>query len=398
MKRALLLILCVCAWIRADAQVFRSAVDVIDVEVQVTDSSGAIVQDLAAPDFSVTVAGKPHRVLDVRLVNFSLAAGKPLSGDPAAQPKPPADASTPSRQVFVVALDALTFPASVSFGVSKAAAEFVTSLPPGALVGLYSFPLGPRLDPTANHGSVVAALRQFSGQRPAQQGGQFNLRNSELIDYTEGADASAIVRARCGPLDRICRQTLDTEVWNTVQQLEAQAQASLGMLRDLVGRLGQISGRKILVLVSEGVTMSDRPGGRPDVADLPVEIGEAAARSNTMIYCLYIDHTVLERYSAEQGRATKRFDHLERDSDVAMRGLDLIAGAAGGSLMKVLVGEGGSAYQRIVRETSGVYSLQVEAKPEDMTGHFAQIRVKVNRPRVVVRSREWVVLPKAGPS
>jgi hypothetical protein len=236
-------------------------------------------------------------------------------------------------------------------------------------------------------------IAQFSGTRVAVLGGHYNLRLSELVDYTQGAAKEEILRSRCDAIDRVCRQLVENEVLTTVQQYEAQARASFGMLRDLLVRLQAVPGRKIVVLTSQGVPVADRPGGRPDVSDAVIEVGKAAAEANAMIYCLYVDQTVTGRYGAEQRSNIKISKDLERDSDVSMLSLSLMAGAAGGSVNKVLVGEGDVAYAKIIRETSAFYLVHVAASDADRTGRPLPIQVKTTRSRVQVMSRSWVTIP-----
>lgn len=376
------------------AQVFRGGRDVIEIQVQVLGADGTPVSDLRSDEIEVKVAGRPRPIVDLAFVSFDQRAS-----DRAARPDADSgsDAATPPSppQTFVLALDAATFSASSSPGVSKAAAAFVRSLPSDARIGLFTYPIGPRMEPSLDHDAVAERLSQFSGQRVAVPGGRFNLRLSELVDYTQGNEAPTIARAHCSPADRPCLKQLDDEVWTTVEQYEAQARASLGMLRDLLVRMRSIPGRKILVLTSQGVPVADRPGGRPDAGDIALDVGSAAAEANTMIYCLYIDRTVLERYSAEQRASAKVLSHRERDSDVSLLSLSLIAGAAGGTVSKVLVGDGDVAYARIVRETSAAYVVHVDAIDRDRSGRPLEIEVKTTRPHTQVRSRKWVVVPRA---
>jgi VWFA-related protein len=379
-------------------QTFRSGVDVIEIQAQVVGRDGSVVPELTAQDFAVTINGKPHALLSVDRVRFNSAAiGAASSASMASPPESLSAAAVgqpPLNQIFVLAIDALTFSPSASPAIAKAATGFVQALPDSALIGLYTFPLGPRLEPTRDHRTIARALLDVSGQLPPQPAGTYNLRASELIDYSsDPAMREQILRFHCGTDYRTCPELLDQEVWTTIASLEAQARASLGMLDDLVIRMGRLPGRKVLVLVSEGVTLADRPGGRPDIGDLPRKIGQDAARSNTMVYALFLDHSTMERYSASASSGLKQHDNLERDVDAAYRWLSQFTGSAGGALMKVLVGEGDSSYARIVRETAGAYVLRVQATDADMTGKPLAIRVKVHRQRVTVRSRQWAVLP-----
>jgi hypothetical protein len=177
--------------------------------------------------------------------------------------------------------------------------------------------------------------------------------------------------------------------------LEEQAHADLGGLRDLIAGMGKIDGRKILVLVSAGLTISDRPGGRPDVGNLPIDVGEACARANVSLYTLFVDNSVLSQFSAETRQAAKSQVNMARDADVAERSLDLFTGAAGGTVMKILTGSGEQAFDRVRNETSAYYLLGVDATDADRTDKPLPIAVKVKGKGLTVRSRAWVVVPRA---
>jgi VWFA-related protein len=308
-----------------------------------------------------------------------------------------------SRRVFMLAIDAMTFDPGVSHGLSTAAQQFVRSLPDDDLVGLFTYPLGPKIDPTTNHETILHALEQVTGQGAPTALGGFRILASDVVDYTAAAGAGRDVRdiiahycpgVRSGSPVTDCRRQVEREIETEAQAFEAEARANLGTLRTLVDTLGRVPGRKILVLASAGLPLSDRPGGRPDVGDLPMQLGEAAARGNIAIYALYLDHRLLEQYSAETAHSGKASANMSRDSDVAVRWLDQFAGSAGGALIKVMVDNGEQAFTRIVRETSAYYLLGVEPTAADRTGRPLRVRVKVAGHGLTVRSREWVVVPK----
>jgi len=171
-----------------------------------------------------------------------------------------------------------------------------------------------------------------------------------------------------------------------------QAQAGLGMLRDMIDQLAGVPGRKILVLASAGLAISDRPGGRPDIGDLPIQLGQAAARANVAIYSLFVDRGPQAQFSAEQRFARRQLLNVARESELLAHWLDRFSGAGGGTMIKVMVDSGEVAFDRIARETSAHYVLAVEPAPSDRSGRARRVEVRVAHPGVTVRAREWVVL------
>jgi hypothetical protein len=147
-------------------------------------------------------------------------------------------------------------------------------------------------------------------------------------------------------------------------------------------------------VLSAGMPISDRVGGRPNVGDQARVLGEQAARSNTTIYALHIDHSMLQAFSAETRHSDKQPVSRERESIMLGRMLDQFAGASGGTLMRVLVGSGEGSLERVLLETSAYYLLGVEPTNADRDGRTHALRVRVNHPGSTIRSRTWVLVPK----
>lgn len=133
------------------------------------------------------------------------------------------------------------------------------------------------------------------------------------------------------------------------------------------------------------------PRGRPDVGRLPIELGEFAARGNVAIYTLFLDDSVLRRYSSENRAAWKQMVNLARDADLEGRWLEQFSGSVGGAFIKVMTGNAETAFTRIIRETSACYVLGVEATAADRTGRALPVRVLVSERGLTIRSRQWVV-------
>jgi hypothetical protein len=76
-------------------------------------------------------------------------------------------------------------------------------------------------------------------------------------------------------------------------------------------------------------------------------------------------------------------------------GLELVAGGAGGAVVRVQAGTGASAFERITRETSARYVLGVEVQDSDRDGSPHTVRVRVKRSGAKVRARNSVTIPIA---
>ena len=379
----------------------RVAVEAIAIDVQVVDRDGRPVAGLAPDAFNVTINGRRRRVVSAEFIQTRTSSTAPAASSGAAvAPVPQPPAVPAAGRVIMLAVDCLSFSPGVARRAVDAAREFVERLSPEDLVGLFAYPAGPDIDPTIDRGIIMRALDSVVGQREIGPVGQFRLRPSEVIDIAsempqeDGPILLAVVKRECGDVEDVfCRKRIGADVTSTALYYEAQAHVSLGGLRSLLTKMSGVPGRKTLILVSGGLIASDRPGGRPDISDIGAIAGREAARANTAIYTLNIDTTSEDANSAETRGLPQDLTNLRRDGEVRSRWLENFSGAAGGAFFRVVAGGGDYAYNRILNETSSYYLLGVEPLEADRTGLTQEIKVKVDRRNVTVRSRRWVALP-----
>nr|AGD93290.1 hypothetical protein orf512 [uncultured bacterium]AGD93323.1 hypothetical protein orf512 [uncultured bacterium] len=385
------------------APTFRSGLDVIAVDVQVIDRSGAPVAGLGPEKFTVTINGRPRRVLSAELVESRSATSMTAVERAAATAGPPVVPTLP-RVVFI-AIDCLSFDASASRHVIDSARAFIDRLPPTDEVGLFAYPYGPKINPTTDHAAVSRNLATVVGQRHVPLT-QFHLRPAEIVDLSAASSSAnardsslleSVVVRECGDTpDDTCRRGLMLEITGAALYYEGQGNAGLGMLRSLLEQLTGITGRKTLVLLSAGMIASDTPGGRPDISELGMQVGKEAARSNTSVYTLFLDTTTTDKFQAQVRGADKNLQAVGRDSEILGRWLDQFSGEAGGAVFRVQVGSGEYAFNRILNEISAYYLLGVEPGEEDRDGRTHEIKVKTKEKNVVLRGRRWVMVPKRG--
>ena len=334
---------------------------------------------------------------------------------------PTTDVASTGR-TYVLAFDTDSFTVQESRDVVAAARGFIRRLQPGDTVGLYTFPVGPRMEPTIEHNLVSQAVDRIVGRSQAMPG-EHNLSPSEIIDITaevsrrssltngSGAssnassismldigDGSTLQRVQlreCGSVSSACADMIQTEAATKAFYLEGRATEGLNGLRALITLLDERPGRKTVVLFSAGIPVTDRPGGRPDVGDLAKVLGQDAAATNTAIYTLHVDNREFRALSAESRRGGSTPVSRSRDMAVGGRLLEEFSGASGGALMRVLLGGGEIALDRVFRETSSHYLLGVEPDDVDRDGKLRELRVRVRNTRdATVRSRSWVVVPQ----
>lgn len=396
---------------------FRSAVDLIAVDVQVIDGEGLPIGRLNPDQFEVSIDGRRRRVASADYIeSVPLHQIAPISPGPTARNiwptgLPPAAAPSGPPRIFMMATDAESMAHGTTRQMMQAARAFLDRLQPNDLVGLFTYPTGPVINPTTDHMSVGQGLAITIGQRP-ELPNRFNLSPSEIVDIMADVSINAsnipsaanilttpeptsaverVQRREC-PDDLTCPLKIRQEASEMALHLEGLATQSMSSLRRLITALGRAPGRKTLVLLSGGMIVSDRPGGRPDVGQLATVMGLEAARANTALYVLHVDRSFLEMYSADTGRSDSFT--TSRDTNVVRSWLDEFSSSSGGTLLRVTSGAGEYAFDRVLRETSAYYLLGVEPAEADRDGRTHTLKVKVDRRGSTVRNRTVVVIPR----
>lgn len=410
---------------QGQAPVFRAGVDLIAVDVQVVDGDGRPIPALRPQDFDVSINGRTRRVASAEFIESTRLDGSALDrsgpiarveGGPMASNLWPTGGIGGSGRKYVLAFDTDSFSIGESRDVVAAARGFIQRLQPADEVGLYTFPVGPRLEPTTDHGALSKLVDTIVGHLQNVPG-DFNLTPSEIIDITaeigrsrasnlgraggpptaltgnEGDVTRRVQLRECGT-DVRCVDEIQTEAQSLAFYLEGRATAGLNGLRSLIRLLDAEPGRKTVILFSAGIPSTDRPGGRPEVGDLAKQLGQDAAATNTTIYVLHLDTGAWRQMAAETRKTDSPPVSRSRDNAVTGRLLSEFSGASGGALMRVVMGGGEWALDRVLRETSSHYLLGVEPADADRDGKLRPLSVKVRHKGSTVRSRIWVLIPK----
>jgi VWFA-related protein len=375
--------------------VVRSGVEVVIVDTQVIDRDGAPIVTLRPEDFEVEIGGGKRNVLSAELVRHG-AAPPPTSVAGTTAPAAQSGPATQAGRRFILAVDEHSFRLASARAAMHAASRFVSRLEKSDLVSLYTYPTGAaRTDLTNDHAAVLRAIEKVTGllEPPISQ---FKLSKSEITDISSG-DTEALSRVtsrECGPGNATCRRSILMEATSLAGFLEMQIAQSLNGLRALIQALGSVEGRKTLVLISGGLFASDRGSGRVNMGSDIRALGREAATANITLYALHMDSNFIDSFTQRGGPSSTLF----RDTNALAAGLEQVAGAAGGAVIRVQGGTGDYAFDRVLRENSAYYLLGVEVEPRDRDGEPHQIRVRVRQRGATVRSRNTVIVPRAGSS
>ena len=365
---------------------FRTGVDVIAVDVAVTDGRGRPVEDLLAPDFQVKIDGQPRRVISAELVKIDVEAARKQAADPF-DPVFTTNQTPPNGRMIMLAVDQLHVRTGSARGVLQAAARFVDSLSPADRIGFVAYPQpGPVVDFTADRLRVKRAMQSVVGTQ-LRGISRFNIGMSEAIDIAERSDDRVlfiVVSRECrglrGQALAECEREVVVETTQMVARLRDDREASLRALREVLENLARIDGPKTLVLMSEGLILDD-PSELNDVVRL-------AGIGRVTINVLLMDVPTAD---ASQGVLPPTG---KEDRQREMSGLADLAAATRGTLFNV-IGTGDNIFDRIASQTSAFYLLGVEEAAGDRDGKRHRIDVEVMRRNVTLHSRRAFVLSSA---
>jgi VWFA-related protein len=315
----------------------------------------------------------------------------------------------------VLAIDTRSFDVATWQRASATARAFVADLQRDDRIGLYAYPDGPVLPPRPDHGRVSVAVGTLvaGGQAFVTQ---FNLTPSEVVDiaaesvrlrspgsavrrtrdqaFEQGADAPTVqaVHLRECPQDPDCPARILLEANAAAHQLEGRAIESLTGLDGLTRTVAEWPGRKTIVLLTRGLPISDRPGGRPDPGDVSRVLGQALARANASVYTLFVESNARDEFAASRRTIGRPGVQMAREQRMQSAWLEQFSDAAGGLLLRISQ-DSTTGWQQVLRETAAYYLLGVQPEQADRDGRLHTLRVRVDRRNSTVRSRSWVVVP-----
>jgi VWFA-related protein len=405
------------------APVFRSRVDVIEIELRAVDSHGAAIVDLDRADVEVLENGRRQEITAFARVSTPHAAAAPSSPLPDwfAPPDVVSNRADSASRIFVLVLDDLHVDRRNTMHVKQAARRFVEQyVQPGDLVSVVYTSVRPDAaqDFTSDRRLLVAAIDKFIGRKLAP------------ATVERMAQYNTFYRARGRPQFEDLRDPQDGE-------RAFNARSALGSIEALSGVLARVTGRRKAALVfSEGLdydlsglrTRGRLPStssgatslpstlptgaseadalGRPDVhsyahdvlLSLQSAIG-AASRANVALYTMDVQGGNTGDAVADLGAALDdpslglTASNVHQEMRDAQEALVVLAENTGGFAALTPSNYEG-AFSRIVRESSEYYLLAYSPSNPAPDGTYRDITVKVNRPGVRVSARRGYYAPR----
>jgi len=372
---------------------FRTGVELITVDVAVSDQRGRPVSDLLAPDFVVKIDGEVRRVVSAEHVRIDVEAAR-------RQAKQEAEVETyftsnltpPNGRMILIAVDQSNIRAGAARPLLASASKFLDLLSPADRVAFVAYPEpGVAVDFTTDHVRIRSAMSRVTGLQSRHKG-RFNIGIWEakaIIDHHDDITRRTVVSRECALMQGMelerCERDVELEAGDIITAQRIDTAMALRGLQALLNDLAFIEGQKNLILISEGLILEGL-GGELD------EIVRTANLGQVTINVLLMD---VPRFDVTQAQLPPS---AGEDRELQVQGLENLAGMARGGLYRV-VGTGDAIFERLASEMSAYYLLGVEQTARDRDGKRHRIDVEVRRKSVNVRSRRAFVLSNAqGPA
>jgi VWFA-related protein len=407
---------------REEPRTFAGKVDLVTVDVVVTDKKGNPVTGLSASDFSVEEEGAPQAISSFEAVELPAA--------PSEAPAPRAPVSTNMRphhaasRTFLILFDDLHMTHEDGPPAQAAIAAFLEK---GVREGDYVSLLASSGESWWNtrmeggRADLLAVLRRLEGRRlpdgrldrlsdwEAMRIAQYNdtlvgervYRRFQMLRLTEDAafPASRVEQTRSQREEDttlygrgINEMMVETRAAETYRDVRERGTRALATLERALDSLLGAKGRKTLILVSDGFILDTAMDGFKQVV-------QAARRSNVAIY--FVNTRGLKGLGGLYG-ADMIEPVVQRDTGAVMAdltqeaaGAEHLANDTGGLVVRNTNDlEGG--IQRIARESLSYYLLGYNPSGKPNPGTYRRIKVNVKAKDVVVRARRGYYVPREG--
>ena len=237
---------------------FKSGVDLLTLQTSVLDKDGRPVTNLTSADFTVTVEGKPRKVLFAR---FRGAPGAAAGSAPTPIATPAShteNVTTAGGRLIMFVVDRDSIKKGSEKALLDSSTAILDALSPADAVGVLSIPVG-GVNPTRDHARVRDELKRISGTQPASVGGVLdrNITWDEALDFERGDKttmARVIERGAVPRRIQVRRPTAPSELEMQARTLLAagrgHARTVLQSLEGTLKALMPIRGPKYIVLIS----------------------------------------------------------------------------------------------------------------------------------------------------
>lgn len=390
---------------------FRTGVDLVRLDIRVTDAAGRPITDLRADEVVVTERGADRPVLLFQRVTepaetFVDEAARALTAEVAS------NQAFPRGHLYVLVFDQAHITAGNEQRARMAAEQFIrTRIRPADRVAIYSVPgPGARLSFTADHQRALAALEPIRGSYQRTMStpfGTFPIHEAHRI--VQGDDrliTTTIERlARDGSGDllglptagggrgggsladdpSIARRVIVENARMVVNQSDAESRQFLQRLAELIRNLADVEGRKSVVLFSEGFFQDNLS------RELEI-VAAAAAQTYSVFYTIDLNQrgpAITEAYASETAQGS--------EIQARLAPLGTLAVETDGELFVDGAARSGTVLTRLAAQAQDYYLVGFEPSEtaRNNRGQYQRVSVSVTRPGAKVSTRTGYALRPA---
>ncbi len=385
--------------------------ELVQVDVVVTDKDGRLVTNLKQQDFVLLEDGKPQQISHF-LVSSHRPAPVAESAPDTPGAEPPAEA--PLGRYVVLAVDDLHMSTSSLFAAKAALKRFVdrqVSDEDAVAIATTSGSAGLFQPFTQDRWALHHAIDRLTLQeRRASGTGRSHMSEFEAESIERG-DQTALqfavqeimqseAMALPGRAGAVANPRAEAEARGTARRVLSEALdvsvQTLGTLESIVRGLGPVSGRKFVVLVSDGFLVGS--GARDSRSFDLRRIIDASARSGVAIYALDTRGLTAGSAGGDASSAAPLVqaapgvrERLERQSQLMLReSMGSLAEGTGGLLVHGS-NDLSMGLERILRDNDAGYLMAYQPVSE-RDGRFHKIEVRLpGHPGLTVRARKGYV-------
>ena len=361
----------------------RISTQLVQIDATVTDKKGEHVEDLTEDDFELTVDGKKQSITYFRLVKLP----EPKRPEPAAtnSPKPAAPpTSTPMRTIgpeqvartiaFVV--DDLGLSFDSTYYARRAIKKFVDEqMQEGDLVAII------------RTGRGLGALQQFTSDKrvlyAAIEKLTWNPYSRDMIPRFGAVDNN----------DMRSQESRDAEARFEDFRETVFSVGTLGALNFVIRGLRELPGRKSAILISDGLRLFGRGRDNTYVLDQVRRLTDLANRSSVVIYSLDAKglQTLFPTAADNIGNPTgpqfaERLGQMSQQNFDSQEGLTYLARETGGFAV-LNNNDLNLGIRRALKDQQSYYLLGFDPEDEKFDRKYHSIKLKVNRPGLLSRTR-----------
>lgn len=378
-------------------QPIRVKTELIELRAVVTDKRGQPITDLKKEDFELAENGKPQEVGFFSVVRIPGRGEARRAENPTtAAPSVPADAARaaekPARTV-VLFVDTLHLSTQSLLVLKQSLRKFIDErLSDEDLTAIVTSAgsLGVVEQFTRDRQILRYAVDRL-GARPNARASLFTPYIAAMVDRGD-RDGLQVARAiyaaeeHVPPDDPALTQLVEARARQILSEAAYTRRASLITLREVVQRMSDLPGQRLVVLASDGFTMFDQ-GGSFDTGDLQ-SVTSRAVRSGVVIYS--IDAKGLQPPPMFEGALSsdQRIWSYASASELDLKdGLNALAKDTGGEAF-FNTNDTAGAMGRALDDNRVYYALAYYPASEESEKKFRKIAIKIKgHPEYVVRAQ-----------